>query len=290
MPEEQSKSRILGGSLLLKILILAGVGLIVSVFLFGVQLTLPDLFWAFMKILIGIVLIVFVIKGIESFLPQNRFSPTRRFKEKIERTALIAKPFNVKELYIRGEDMRVYSYWGKIVGLLFIPYLIGAEKRDADGRPIYEPRLDKEGKEVKTFVDFKTQKKIMVNAREAMNEKDGDWLFVVKRGIIPFFSKNELVRAHVNYCSDMAEKVWIKTINLVPIGDYFYPVQMWSKDIGRIKLQHQAETLTETYQEFLDLLANITETSIKSDPQFQKIERSNTESINQTDKGILTRG
>ena len=79
MADEQKKA---GGGLmsgwLPKILLLIGVILIVSVFIFGVKLTFQDVVWTILKIAVGIVLLVLVIKGLQSLFTKAEFSPTRR--------------------------------------------------------------------------------------------------------------------------------------------------------------------------------------------------------------------
>lgn len=282
-PEPQKKS-FLGGSLLLKIMVLVIIGVIISILLFGVELTLPSIFWTAVKIFVVVVLIVLVMKGLETFIKQPRFSPTRRFKDKMIRVAKLSKPFNVREVYLRGEDMRVYSKWGKVSGLAFIPYLASKLKTDPDGNFIYEPKKDKQGNIMKDDEG----NTIMTNAKDFLTEKDGDWFIVSERGI-PLFKQTDLIRVHHTLVSEIGEKIWIKAPNLVPVGDYFYPSIQWQSDIKRIKLQHQAEALVETYQEFLDLVANITQMTLNADPNFQKIQQSNTEQIGQQDNTGVNR-
>lgn len=288
MTEEQQnlnpqKKSFLGGSLLLKIIVLVIVGLILSVFLFGIELTIPSLIWTAIKVFVIVVLAILVFKGLESFVKQPRFSPTRRFKDKMIRVAKLSKPFNVREVYLRGEDMRVYSKWGNVAGLAFIPYLASKLKTDKEGKFLYEQKKDRNGK---PLYDDDTGQPIMTNQKDFLTEKDGDWFIVSERGF-PLFKQTDLIRVHHSLVSEIGEKIWIKAPNLVPIGDYFYPSIQFQSDIKRIKLQHQAEALVETYQEFLDLVANITQMTLNADPNFQKIQQSNTEQIGQqADTGV----
>lgn len=258
-----------------KFLVLVAVLLIVSVFLFGVKLTIEDLFWATARIVIAVLLLFLVFKGIQSLMTKPEFSPTTRWKEKLIRVAEQSKPFNVKKLYIRGEDMRVYSYWGKITGLAFVPYLSAELEKDDKGNYLYVPAKDKEGNPVKD----KKGKPVMTYKRKILTEKEGEWVFIVQRGIIPMFAQKEIIRSHVEFVSDIGEIVWIKTPNLLNVGDYFYPCQQWQRDIVRIHQQHQTEALVETYQEFLDLIALVTTMSMKADPNFRKMKEQNVETI-----------
>lgn len=258
-----------------KFLVLVAVLLIVSVFLFGVKLTIEDLFWATARIVIAVLLLFLVFKGIQSLMTKPEFSPTTRWKEKLIRVAEQSKPFNVKKLYIRGEDMRVYSYWGKITGLAFVPYLSAEIDKDDKGNYLYVQAKDKEGKPVTD----KKGKAVMTYKRKILTEKEGEWVFIVQRGIIPMFAQKEIIRSHIQFVSDIGEIVWIKTPNLLNIGDYFYPCQQWQRDIVRIHQQHQTEALVETYQEFLDLIALVTTMSMKADPNFRKMKEQNVETI-----------
>lgn len=258
-----------------KFLVLVAVLLIVSVFLFGVKLTIEDLFWATARIVIAVLLLFLVFKGIQSLMSKPEFSPTTRWKEKLIRVAEQSKPFNVKKLYIRGEDMRVYSYWGKITGLAFVPYLSAEIDKDDKGNYLYVQAKDKEGKPVTD----KKGKAVMTYKRKILTEKEGEWVFIVQRGLIPMFAQKEIIRSHIQFVSDIGEIVWIKTPNLLNVGDYFYPCQQWQRDIVRIHQQHQTEALVETYQEFLDLIALVTTMSMKADPNFRKMKEQNVETI-----------
>lgn len=268
------KKGFFGGSLFLKIIVLFGIALIVSIFFFGVQLTLPSVVFTLLRGLVGTGLIIGVIFIVQAVGEEEAFSPTGRFRDKMKRIAILSKPFNVKKLYIRGEDMRVYSYWGKILGLAFIPYLSASDQVDDEGSYIYEVKKDKAGKPI---IDDEG-KPVMQTAKDFLTEKDGDWFVVTKRGI-PFFGTVEYVRCHYSLMSDIGESIWIKTPNLVPIGDYFYPAQQFQTDILRVKRQHQAEAVIETYSEFMDYLAKITEQSMKADQVYQKIKEVGTEQI-----------
>lgn len=283
--DKQQKSKILGGSLFLKVLILIAVGVLVSILLFGVPFEPIAIFWAIIRVAFAVALIILVFKGIESFFPSRRLSPTRSFRDKVIEIAIDGKPFNVKKLYMRGEDMRVFSYWGRILGLIFIPCLAGADVLK-DGKFTYEKKKDRAG----NVIMNKVGKPVYVHAKKMLTEKEGDWLFVVKRGILPFFGKKQLVRAHYSLVSDLGESTWIKCVNLVPVGGYYYPNQQWQSDMHRIKVQHQAEAVIETYAEFMDLLAQLTDMALASDPNFQKQMQAKSEEIANEQSGPLVRG
>ena len=274
MAEEKKAGGGFASGWLPKILLLIGVLLIVSVFIFGVKLTFEDIFWTILKISVGVVLLVLVIKGFQTLLAVSEFSPTRRWKEKLIRCAELRKPANVKKLYIRGEDMLVYSFWGKITGICFVPYLSARPKRDTEGRYIYVQKKDKNG----ALVFDKKSKPVMTYEYDVMTEKTGEWVFIIARGLW-IFAKKEIVRAHFDLVSDIGETVFIKSPNLINIGDYFYPSQQWQTDIIQILQQHQTEVLVETYQEHLDLVGVITTMTLKADPVFRKAREQNIETV-----------
>jgi len=278
------KRGFLGGNLLLKFFMLVAVLLVISIVVFGIELSIPSLFWTIVKIGVAVALFMLVIKGLESIIRKPRFSPTRRFRDKMIRIATLSKPFNVKQVYLRGEDMRVYSFWGKVAGLAFVPYLAGKLQITKEGKYIYEQKKDRNGKPIYD----EEGKPVMVNAKDFLDEKDGDWFIVTERGI-PFFKQRDILRCHHSLVSEIGEKIWIKSPNLVPIGDYFYPSQQFQTDIKRVKIQHQAEALIETYEEFLDLVANITQMTLNADPNFQKIQKANIEDIGQEEAGKLVK-
>jgi len=278
------KRGFLGGNLLLKFFMLVAVLLVISIVVFGIELSIPSLFWTIVKIGVAVALFMLVIKGLESIIRKPRFSPTRRFRDKMIRIATLSKPFNVKQVYLRGEDMRVYSFWGKVAGLAFVPYLAGKLQITKEGKYIYEQKKDRNGKPIYD----EEGKPVMVNAKDFLDEKDGDWFIVTEIGI-PFFKQRDILRCHHSLVSEIGEKIWIKSPNLVPIGDYFYPSQQFQTDIKRVKIQHQAEALIETYEEFLDLVANITQMTLNADPNFQKIQKANIEDIGQEEAGKLVK-
>jgi hypothetical protein len=274
MAEEKKAGGGFASGMFPKIILLIGIVLIASVFIFGIKLTFEDIVWTTLKIVVGIVLVVLVVKGFQAMLAKSEFSPTRRWKEKLIRCAELRKPFNVKKLYIRGEDMLVYSLWGKISGICFVPYLSATPKRDGNGSYLYVQKKDKNGQ----LMFDKKNKPIMTYDYEVMHEKTGEWVFIISRGFW-IFAQKEIVRAHKNLVSDIGETVFIKSPNLINIGDYFYPSQQWQTDIMQISQQHQTEVLVETYQEHLDLVGVITTMTLKADPVFRKAREQNIETV-----------
>jgi len=281
LKKKDDSGKILNGSLLLKLLLLAGVLLIVSAFIFGLELTIGGIFWTFMKIFVGVLIIALVFVGIKAGLDAPAFSPTKSFKEKLMRAAELSKPFNVKELFLRGEDMRVFSRWGKIVGLLFIPYLSSVPIIE-HGQKVYVNKTDKFGNDIKD----EDGKLIKIPKMKTVTHKDGDWFFVTKRGWW-IFGQKDLVRANRILVSEIGEQVWIKDVNLVPFAGVHYPNKQWQSEMHRCIAQHQVETIIETHTEFLDIVAHVTQMSLGGDPTFQKIMLANSEQIANKNSGAL---
>ena len=258
---------------------------IIYIVLFRIELNLWSIFTNIIVIGVAVGLLILAFEGLKNRLKKPEFSPSLSFKTKVIQLAIMSKPFNVRKLFIRGEDMRIYSYFGRIKGILFIPNLVGSPVLTKDGKFVYENKEDKEGKKI---FNKETKKALMVNARKNIDTKDGEWLFVVKRGWW-ILGKTFYCRSHAKLCSEMGEQVFIKCVNLVPFGGYHYPNQQWQADIQRISIQHQAEVVLETHAEWLDLISKVTDLSISSDPNFQKAVSASTENISGTEGTGFTR-
>jgi len=229
--------------------------------------------------IVGIILMLgllaLAIQGILSFLKPKPFSPTEDFRNAIIRICKKAKPFNVKNVYLRGEDMRTHAKWGKIIGLGFLPYLTSMPIKDINGKPTLErnekgePIFEKKWSEVeKDFI------KVPKYKYEMINEKDGDVLIVTERMPFPlnlFFRSVDLIRANPKFCSDLIGDIFIKDVNLVPYGEYLYPAKQWQRDIIQIMKENESTTIATTHRNNLDLVSNVTQMSLGSDPTFQKI-------------------
>lgn len=284
MDQENKKQSILGGSLFLKIIVIFAVGLIIFTLLGGIKNAQEAIFSA-IKIIFGIIIIFFVFKGILSYFKPKPYSPTEDFKSKVIRAGKQRKPFNVKRLYIRGEDMLVYSKWFDIKGILFIPYLTSKPKTDDTGKVIL---INKKDVNDMPIIDKDTGKAVLEPEREMLSEKNGEWAFIGDTGSF-FDKKSEIVRAHYSLCSAIGENIYIKTPNLVPIGDYLYPTQQWQDDILKVLTQHKAEAVIQSYENFLDLVSNVAQMALGADPTFQKIMQAQSEALGQRNQGILNR-
>lgn len=277
MPEEPKAKQPLG-MFILKILFVGIIIIIGAIILFGFV-------WAdfdpieFIFNTIGIILMLgllsLAVKGLISYLKPKPFSPTDSFRENLIRIAIKAKPFNVKNLYLRGEDMRTYARWGKIRGLGFLPYLTSKPIKDKKGKPIQE--LDEKGKPIfikewsmseKDFIQVPKYK------HEIITEKDGDNLFIVDKYRFPmnlFLRGVDVIRAHRRYCSDLIGDIYIKDVNLVPYGEFLYPAKQWSESIIQLMKENESTTIATTHRNNLDMVSIVTQMSLGSDPTFQKI-------------------
>lgn len=289
----QNTGKVLGGSLVLKLLLILGIVLIASIFFFGVKLDLMDLGFNAIKIIFGAVLIIFVIKGIQSILKKPDYSATKSFNEKLIYVAEFCKPSNISELWLRGEDMRLGSLIGKITGLGFIPYFSSTPENDEKGNPLMVEKRDGLGQvifqQTKTVDGKIVSKPIMIPKMKYLTEKDGDWLFVVKKGFW-IFGKKLMIRANPRFVSELATTVYLKTVNLIPAGSFYYPNQQWQDDIYQILTQHKAEIVVETHEHFLDLIASITHQTLSADPHFQKQQYATSEPLQTGQSGYLMQG
>lgn len=266
------------GMFILKILFILVLVIIGAIVLFG--FVFPDFdIVNFIVNTIGLLLMIFLlglaIKGLVSFIKPKPFSPTEDFRNSIMRLCKKAKPFNIRNLYLRGEDMRTHAKWGRIQGLGFLPYLTSRQMRDGKGKPVHEK--DEEGKiiyEKEWSQEDEEWIEVPKKKFETITEKDGDILIVVDKFNFPmnvFFRGQDIVRAHKKYLSDLIGDVFIKDVNLVPYGEYLYPAKQWQDDIAKIMKENEAQTIVTTHRNNLDLVSNVTQMSLGADPTFQKI-------------------
>lgn len=274
MADENKAKRGLFSGWIPKLLILVGVILVVSVAFFGVELTLPSIIAAIIKIVVGIGLIVVMAKGIMSFIALEKAPPKKRMIDIIKRLAKIQKPWYLKEVHIRGEDMRMGFKWGKVKGLLFIPNLAGKPVVDAKGHYVFTEKLDRSGKIIKN----RENEPIMVHKFADLTEKDGEWLIVAKRGFW-IFGEESLIRAHYELVSEIGHDVVIKTTNLLNINGFLFPTQQWQTDIVRTNVQHQAEIAFEAQESFWDMLEHLASRGVAANPELKKSQLLNTESM-----------
>lgn len=285
-PQQQGKGGGLIGNIggwFPKILIILAVIILFFAVLTGSVKSIADGILTALKIGIGLLIIFLVAKGLMAYFAPKPYSPTEDFKEKIIRAGKMRKPFNVKRLFIRGEDMMVYSKWFNISGILFLPYISARIKTDSEGKVKYHPLLTEQGKQA---VDPRTKEPVFEPEHEILTEKDGEWCFIGETGFF-IFKKTTIVRAHYSLCSAIGESIFIKTPNLVPIGDYFYPAQQWQEDIMHVMAQHKAEAIVMSYENFLDLVANVAQMALGGDPTFNKILQTQAESLGNRNTGIM---
>lgn len=266
-----------GGSQILKILAFVVIIIIGAIVLFGFVWKDIDPI-SFVINIIGIILMIgllwLAVKGILSYLKPKPFSPTESFRNDLIRISKKLKPWNVKDLYLRGEDMRTHAKWGRIIGVGFLPYLTSRHVRDEKGKPKYEYKegkvvMEKEWSEKhRAFIDV--PKPVM----ETIEEKDGDSLFVVDRNNFPmslFGGGLDIIRCHKKFHSDIIGDIFIKAVNLVPYGEFLYPSIQWQSDIVKIMKENESHAIIQTHRNNLDLVSNVTQMSLGADPTFQKI-------------------
>ena len=140
-----------GVGILPKLLLLIGVIVLVLWALRGFEFNLVSLFNSVLMVGVAVLLFYLAWLGIKSLRQEKPFSPTDSLTNKFIRIAEMCKPENVKELYLRGDDMRLFSKLGKVTGLLFIPYLVSVPEMkevpelDSKGNKILIPKRNEKG-------------------------------------------------------------------------------------------------------------------------------------------------
>lgn len=277
------------GQFVLKIIFVLIVLVIGCIGLFGFVLHTFDPISAIQNTLIIGVLIVLLIlagKGLASFFAPKPFSPSEDFRTNVVRYGKKAKPYTVKNLYLRGEDMRMPAKLGKIIGLHFLPYVTSQPMRDELGKPVFERddkgRIKKEkewSKAHENYVDVPKKK------YQTITEKDGDSVFIINKNNFPMSLINpgvDIIRSHKKYHSDLVGDVYIKAVSIVPYGEYGYPNQQWQGDISKILKENESEVIITTHRNNLDLVSNVTQMSLGADPTFQKIMMAQSERLGST--------
>lgn len=266
------------GQTIIKIIFITLILLAAGVVIFGFVLQTFDpisFISSVLGLLIILALIGLAIQGLLSFLKPKLFSPTEDFRTTVIRISKKAKPFNVRDLYLRGEDMRTYAKWGTIEGVGFIPYVTSKPVIDKDGKPVYQK--DSNGKIVmekqwsQADGAFVTIPKVKT---EQITDADGDTIFVTQRHKFPvniFMRDLDIIRCNPKYHSDILGDVYIKDVNVTPYGEWLYPCKQWQNDIIHIMKENEAEAIVTTHRNNLDLVSNVTQMSLGSDPTFQKI-------------------
>lgn len=266
------------GSFLFKVGIIAIIVIIGAIILFGVILKTFDpvnLIINIIGIVLMLALLALAVKGLISFLKPKPYSPMEDFRTQLIRVCQKLKPFNIYNLYLRGEDMRTNAKWGKIIGLGFLPYVSSKPVRDRAGKFEYE--RDYEGKiilERKWDDNLREYIKVPKIRHEKIIEKDGDVVFIVRKHNFPmnlFIRDVDIVRANKRLTSDLIGDVFIKDVNLVPYGEFLYPARQWQADILKIMKENESSAIAMTHRNNLDLVSQTTQMSLGADPTFQKI-------------------
>lgn len=268
--KDQEKPKAQGSNILPKLLLLIAAIVLVIFVVNGFEFSFSSLINSILTVGVVVFLLYLAYLGIQSLREEKPFSPTRSLINKYIRIAEICKPENVKELFLRGDDMRLFSKLGKITGLLFIPYLASVPELDSEGKPILIDKRNKFGAIEKD--DY--GKPIKVQKMKMIPEKDGDWLIVMQKGL---FKEKILIRAHHSLVSSPATKMWINDVNVVPFGEFYYPSKQWQEFIHKVTAQHMTETILETLTHYWDLISNISEATLNSNPDYLRISMLNNE-------------
>lgn len=281
---EKKKTGLFGSmGLLPKILILIAAVIVGLAVLGGLPETIGGIFWLILQVGFAGFLIAMAIKGIQSYFQPKAISPTQNNRSKLLRLAKQSKPPNVNTLKMSGEDMRFRFTIGKIIGLLFIPYGLSVPEQDDNGNVVMIQKTNIFGK---VELD-KNGDPVMIPKMREIDDKDGDWLFVVKSSLL---GEERLIRVHHSLCSYLANEVFIWDVNLLPAGDFEYPARQMASTIKKIMGQHFAETSIEAFFLSLDYTAQAAQAGIRGDPTFNKIIEGATESLSTKNQGLLNNG
>jgi len=253
-----------------KIIIFFGLALIVTTLLFGLNLgNIPEFMINMAKVGVGIFLIMLALQGVMSVLKPKAFSPTEDFRTKMINHANKIKPPNCYNLWLRGEGIRSRAMYGKITGVAWVPYLTSEIEKDDKGNTVY--LTDDKGTKLLNKLTKQT-----IPKRKMVATKDGDTIFIVKRGLL---ARPEIIRCNPKWHSELIGDVYINDLGLVPFGEYFYPSKQWQSSIENIMKQSELETVLTTFTNNLDLISNVTTLSIASEPTFRKILEARNEQI-----------
>lgn len=253
-----------------KIIIFFGLALIVTTLLFGLDLgDIPNFMINMGKVGVGIFLIMLALQGAMSVLKPKAFSPTEDFRTKMINHANKIRPPNCYNLWLRGEGRRARAMYGKITGVAWIPYLTSEVERDDKGNVIY--LTNEKGDKL-----INKTTKSPIPKRKMIASKDGDTIFVVKKGLL---AKPEIIRCNPKWHSELIGDVYINDLGLVPFGEYFYPSKQWQSNINEIMKQNELETIVQTFTNNLDLISNVTTLSIASEPTYRKLMEMRNEQI-----------
>lgn len=281
---EKKKTGLFGSmGLLPKILILIAAVVAGLAVLGGLPATIGGIFWLCLQIGFAAFLIAMAIKGIQTYFAPKAISPSQNTKSKLIRLAKQSKPPNVNVLKMSGENMRLRFTIGKIIGLLFIRSGISVPEKDENNQTILIQKTNMFGK---VELD-KDGKPVLIPKMKEIEEKDGDWLFVVKSS---FLGEERLIRCHHSFCSEMGNEVYINDVNLLPAGDFEYPVKQMASSLKKVMGQHFAETSVESFFLSLDYTAQAAQAGIRGDPTFNKIIEGATESLSTRNQGLLNNG
>jgi len=277
MPDQTTPKQPLG-LWIIKILFIGIILIVGAIILFGFVLSDFDpieFIFNILGLLLMLALLALAIKGLVAYIKPKPFSPTESFRDQLIRICLKSKPFNVKDLHLRGEDMRTSAKWGRIRGLGFLPYISSGVLKDKKGKILFEK--DEAGKIVYTKTWSHEEKqyiKVPKPKTEMITHKDGDVLLLVDKHRFPlslFFRGYDIIRANKKYLSDLIGDIYIKDVNLVPYGEFLYPSKQWQESIIGIMKENESQTIVTTHRDNLDLVSLVTQMSLGADPTFQKI-------------------
>lgn len=156
---------------------------------------------------------------------------------------------------------------GKIIGCIGIPYLVGKQKLDSSGNPIFIESKYFNGKKMPVYDSIHYG-------------EEGDTLFIVTKpaGFLGLFPKKLFIRCDRELHGELSGDVIIEDINPVPYGKFFsYPFKQIQKDSERVMVQNMLEVILQTFEHQSDLISMSADAGIYYNPYFKLVEKTNAE-------------
>lgn len=261
-PQQDAEKKGFFGSLsllqkIILFLLILGFVFLVAVFaLGGVNSIWELIFVLFAAIVLFIIAYIVIVAG-QIIFRKEYYSPKEDWYTRCVNAAIDYKPDNLNDLYFRGSDWKKLCYAGKIIGCLGIPYFIGEPIRDEKGQ--------------QKWYYSKLLKKKVPQFDKILYGKDGDTLFVFEKGWF-IFKKRHVLRCHHSLHTDLNGDVIVDDINPQPYGSFWeYPYKQIQKDISRIMLQAQLETIIATHEHQGDLISQSADSGIYYNPFFKLV-------------------
>ncbi len=237
--------------------------IIAWIFLFGGVSSIWELAFVIILIIVLFFITWLVLAAVKMIYKERYFSPKEDYFTKLANMAIDYCPDNLYALHFQGSDWKKNVFGGNIIGCIGIPYLIATPKLDGEGNMVYyESKLLKRSIPVYAKIEY---------------GKDGDTLFIYEKGWF-IFKRRHYLRCNHNLHSELNGDITIFDINPLPYGKFFeYPYKQIQKDMHRIMIQSQLETILATHEHQSDLISQAADAGIYYNPYMRMLQKSNAE-------------